>query len=159
EKINRADEKFAQFLAEFDKLGVSDKTLFVLTSDHGTEFYEHRRFDHGFTLYDEQLHVPLIVKLPGQPIGKIIGDRTSSIDVMPTILDLLDVAPPERQLRGVSLATAMQGQPYRRDVFAETDYRQYTYKRAIITQDGWKLIYTLENKTRELYDLKADPGE
>jgi arylsulfatase A-like enzyme len=44
-------------------------------------------------------------------------------------------------------------------VFAETDYREYTYKRAIITPDGWKLIYTLENKSRELYNLNDDTGE
>lgn len=71
EKIHRADEKFKHFLAAFDELGLSGKTLFVLTSDHGTEVYEHRRFDHGFTLYDEQIHVPLFVKLPGQTAGRV----------------------------------------------------------------------------------------
>ena len=50
EKIQRADEKFSRFLAEFDTLGLTDNTLLIVTSDHGTEFYEHRRFDHGFTL-------------------------------------------------------------------------------------------------------------
>src|SRR6185295_11674757 len=96
EKINRADAMFAKFLSDFDKLGIAEKTLFVLTSDHGTEFYEHRRFDHGFTLYDEQLHVPLVIRLPGQTSGKIIADRMSSIDVMPTILDLLHVEVPQK---------------------------------------------------------------
>lgn len=162
EKINRADERFKHFLEEYDKLGLTGKTLFVLTSDHGTEFYEHRRFDHGFTLYDEQLHVPLIIKLPGQTTGKIITDRVSSIDVMPTILDLMDVQVSEKakkQLQGNSLVPAMKGEPVTRDVFSETDYRLFTFKRSIITQDGWKLIYTLETKGRELYDLNADPGE
>ena len=162
EKINRADEKFGRFLAEFAKLGLAEKTLFVLTSDHGTEFYEHRRFDHGFSLYNEQLHVPLFIKLPDEDAGKVIADRVSSIDVMPTILDLLDVQVPikvEKQLRGASLAPAMKGEPAQRDVFSETDYRAYTYKRSIISPEGWKLIYTLENKSRELYDLGADPGE
>lgn len=162
EKIQRADAKFKRFLEEFAKLGLSDKTLLVLTSDHGTEFYEHRRFDHGFTLYNEQIHVPLIIKLPGQAVGKVVSDRLSSIDVMPTILDLLDVQVPsavQRQLRGTSLVAAMKGQPGSREVYAETDYREHTFKRAIITPDGWKLIYTLENKSRELYDLKTDPAE
>jgi choline-sulfatase len=162
EKINRADEKFRKFLESFDRLGLTGKTLFVLTSDHGTELYEHRRFDHGFTLYDEQIHVPLFIKLPGQTAGKVITDRVSSIDVMPTILDLLDVQVPanaQKQLRGVSLVSAMQGSSARRDVFSETDYRQYTYKRSIITPEGWKLIYTLESKTRELYNLNDDRRE
>lgn len=162
EKIQRTDARFGEFLNEIQKLDLIDKTLFVLTSDHGTEFYEHRRFDHGFTLYEELIHVPLFIRLPGQSVGKTISDRVSSIDVMPTILDLLGVElPPEAkyQLRGKSLAAALRGERIRRDVFAETNYREYTYKRSITTPDGWKLIFTLENETRELYDLNSDPGE
>jgi arylsulfatase A-like enzyme len=162
EKIRRADEKFARFLQEYEKLGLTDRTLFVLTSDHGTEFYEHRRFDHGFTLYNEQIHVPLIIKLPGQTGGKVVTDRVSSLDVMPTILELLDVGMPPRvraQLRGRSLTALMRGEAVGRDVFSETDYRAYTYKRSIIAPDGWKLIFTLENGSRELYDLNTDFSE
>ena len=162
EKIQRTDARFLKFLEELEKMGLMDKTLFVLTSDHGTEFYEHKRFDHGFSLYNELIHVPLIIKLPKQKAGKVIKDQISSIDVMPTILDLLEVRMPEKaqsQLRGSSLVSGMQGQPVAKDVFFETDYRQYTYKRGIQTADGWKLIYTLENKSRELYNLKNDPGE
>ncbi|MGF1580621.1 MAG: sulfatase-like hydrolase/transferase [Gemmataceae bacterium] len=162
EKIHRADAHFQTFLTKMDQLGLTKKTLFVLTSDHGTEFYEHRRFDHGFTLYNELLHVPLFIKLPGQTPGRIIPDRVSSIDVLPTILDLLDVEIPtvaQKQFHGKSLAPALRGNPVKRDVFSETDYREYTFKRSIITPTGWKLIYTLEDKTRELYNLATDPGE
>jgi len=162
EKIQRADARFKHFLAEFDQLGLTEKTVFVLTADHGTELHEHRRLDHGFTLYDEQLRVPLVVMFPGRTEGRTIADRVSSIDLMPTILDVLDVAVPDRarnQLRGTSLVSAMLGDPVKRDAFSETDYRQYTYKRSIIAPDGWKLIYTLESKTRELYDMNSDPGE
>jgi arylsulfatase A-like enzyme len=86
----------------------------------------------------------------------------SSIDVMPTALELLGVAPPpgvEKQLRGSSLLRFTAGGTTPGDLFAETDYRQHTYKRAVITPDGWKLIYTLEDDTRELYDTNSDPGE
>ncbi|MEE2685867.1 MAG: sulfatase [Planctomycetota bacterium] len=162
EKIQRMDKQFGQFLAALDRLGLTGKTLLLLTSDHGTEFYEHRRFDHGFTLYNELIHVPLVIKLPGQTSGKVITDRISSIDVMPTILDLLNVKVPaevQKQLRGTSLAATMTGEPARRNIFSETDYRDYTFKRSIITPDGWKLIYTLEEKSRELYHLQNDPGE
>jgi arylsulfatase A-like enzyme len=162
EKIQRADAWFKTFLDGFAELGVSGKTLFVLTADHGTEFYEHRRFDHGYTLYDEQLHVPLFVTLPDRTEGKLLPDWVSSIDVMPTVLDLLDVTVPEKarkQLRGTSLVPALKGEPARRDLFSETDYREYTFKRSVITPDGWKLIYTLEKQSRELYDLAADPTE
>lgn len=162
EKIQRADAKFGQFLAEFDKLGLADRTLFVLTSDHGTEFYEHRRLDHGFTLYEELIRVPLVIRLPGQSGGTVIGEPASSIDLMPTILDLAAADVPDKvrqQMRGRGLAPLLRGQPTSRDIVCETDYRQYTYKRALITRDGWKLIFTLENKSRELFDLTRDPGE
>jgi len=162
EKINRTDAMFKKFLEEFDKLGLTGKTLFVLTSDHGTEFYEHKRFDHGFSLYDELIHVPLVLKLPDSNKGGVIREQISSIDVMPTILDLLDVPVTDdlrKQLRGKSLVPAMQGRPESEDVYSETDYRLYTHKRSVITKNGWKLIYTLENGGRELYDLKSDPRE
>ncbi len=162
EKISRVDAMFAHFLEEYDKLGLTGKTLFVLTSDHGTEFYEHHRFDHGYTLFDELIHTPLIVSLPGQQDARIVSDQISSVDVMPTILDLLGVRMPERaagQLRGLSLAAAMAGQPVARDVYSETDYRLYTFKRSIRTKDGWKFIATMENGQRELYNLNSDPGE
>jgi len=162
EKIQRTDAKFRKFLVKFDKLGLSGKTIFVLTSDHGTEFYEHKRFDHGFTLYDELIRVPLVIKLPGRTDGKVIRDQVSSVDIMPTILDLLDVPVPAdvgKQMRGASLVPALRGEPVGKEVYSETDYRWYTYKRTVITKDGWKFIYTLENKNRELYNRKMDPGE
>lgn len=162
EKIQRTDARFKSFLEEYEKLGLMDRTIFVLTSDHGTEFHEHKHFDHGFSLYDELIHVPLIIKLPKQKVGRVIKDQVSSVDVMPTVLDLLDVKMPEKagkQLRGSSLTPAMKGKKVAKDVFFETDYRLYTYKRGIQTADGWKLIYTMENKGRELYNIKSDPGE
>lgn len=162
EKIQRADAQFRKFLDELERMGLMETTIFVLTSDHGTEFYEHKRFDHGFSLYEELIHVPLIIKLPKQKGGKIVTDQVSSIDVMPTILDLLDISLPEgarRQMRGSSLVPAFTGGAVAKDVYAETDYRQYTYKRSITNTDGWKFIYTLEDKGRELYDLKNDPAE
>jgi arylsulfatase A-like enzyme len=162
EKIQRTDALFKKFLGEYEKMGLMDKTIFVLTSDHGTEFHEHKRFDHGFSLYDELIHVPLVIKLPKVKAGKVIKDQVSSIDVMPTILDLIDVKMPEiakNQLRGASLVPGLKGKTVAKDVYSETDYRQYTYKRSITTRDGWKFIYTLEDKSRELYNMKSDPGE
>lgn len=161
EKVQRADAKFRAFLDEYEKLGLMGKTVFILTADHGTELLEHDRLDHGFTLYDETIHVPMVIKPPGLH-GKRSDKRVSSIDVMPTALELLGVAPPpgvEKQLRGRSLLDVVWRDEERGDLFAETDYRQHTYKRAIISDDGWKLIYTLEDKTRELYDTANDPGE
>ena len=162
EKIQRTDADFKKFLEEYDKLGLTGKTIFILTSDHGTECFEHGHTDHGFSLYDELVHVPLVIKLPNRADGKVITNQISSLNVMPTVLDLLDVKVPEnvaKQMRGTSLVPALQGQSMTDDAYFETDYRHYTYKRGIQTKEGWKFIYTLENKTRELYNMKTDPGE
>lgn len=161
EKIQRADARFRKFVDEFTKMGLAEKTVFVLTSDHGTELHEHRRFDHGFTLYQELIHTPLIIALPGEA-SRQIEDRVSSIDIMPTILDLLDIElsnEVKTQLRGDSLTNLMRGETVAKDIISETNYREYTYKRAIISPDQWKLIYTLEDRSRELYNLNADPHE
>ena len=162
EKIQRTDAKFREFLEEFDKLGLTDRTLFVLTSDHGTELYEHRRFDHGFTLYNELLHVPLFITLPDGTNGQTIDSRVGSIDVMPTILELLDIPLTDavrKQLRGDSLIPAAKGESIERNVYSETNYRDYTFQRSVITPEGWKYIVHLEDQTQELFHLPSDPGE
>ncbi|NBO92258.1 MAG: DUF229 domain-containing protein, partial [Planctomycetia bacterium] len=162
EKINRADERFRRFLVAFAEMELMDRTLFVITSDHGTELFEHHRIDHGYSLYNELIRVPLFIRLPGQQSRGNIAERVSSIDLMPTILHLLDVpidTTVKQKLRGQSLVPIMRGERYIQEIISETDYREYTYKRSIITPAGWKLIYTLESKQRELFDLNTDPHE
>ena len=162
EKINRADTVLYNFLKEYENMGLMYKTIFIITSDHGTELYEHQRLDHGFTLYDELIHIPLIIKLPKQEQGVTIANQVSSVDIMPTILDLIGIQPVDKiknQLMGISLIPLMDGKDVRMNVFSETDYRQYTYKRAVRTFDGWKYIYTMDSGTEELYNLNIDPSE
>ena len=162
EKINDADRRFGEFLEEFKKLGLLDKTIIILVSDHGTEFYEHKRFDHGFSLYDELIRTLLVFKLPDAQGGKIIEDQVRGIDIMPTLFDLLGVKAPKKadaQIKGISLAPLMNGGHMNLDAFSETDYRLITHKRSLRTYDGWKFIYTMETGQKELYDLKNDPGE
>ncbi len=162
EKINDVDERFRQFMEEFKKLGLLDNTIIILVSDHGTEFYEHKRFDHGFSLYDELLRTLLVFRLPNSPAHKIIADQVRGLDLMPTLLDLLGIKPSGKvnsQIRGVSLLPLMNGAHMDLTAFSETDYRLVTHKRSIRTNDGWKFIYTLEDGWKELYNLNQDPGE
>ncbi len=162
EKINDADRRFKEFVEELKRLGLLEKTIIIITSDHGTEFYEHKRFDHGFSLYEELIHVPLVVYLPGLKGGTTINEQVRGIDIMPTILDLLQIKSPDtvqQQMKGVSLVPFMQGNPQSLVAFSETDYRLFTHKRSIRTPDGWKFIYSLENDKKELYNLAADPAE
>jgi len=157
EKIRLADEKFAKFLKKMDALGLTDKTIFVLVADHGEEFMEHGNIDHGPTLYQEMIHVPLVIKIPGMA-PKRIETRVSTLDALPTVLAWLGIQMPAN-LDGLSLLPLMEGQPMPdRKVLSETDYRLYSHKRAYL-KDNYKLIVSLDNNRRELYDLKADPEE
>jgi len=162
EKIKDVDERFGLFVDDLRKMGLLENTIIILVSDHGTEFYEHRRFDHGFSLYDELVHVPIILWLPQANKGGVIKDQVRAIDVMPTLLDLLGIKVSDkvsRQMQGVSLVPCMNGARMDLTAFTETDYRFYVNKRAIRTSDGFKFIYSLDSGDRELYNLNNDPAE
>ncbi len=162
EKINDADRTFGQFIEELEKMGLLHKTIIIITSDHGTEFYEHKRFDHGFSLYDELIHVPLIFWLPNINKGMVIKDQVRAIDIMPTLVDLLRLKVSKKvraQMKGVSLLPLVRGEHMNLDAFSETDYRFYAHKRSIRTNDGWKFIYSMDTRQKELYNLKEDPQE
>lgn len=162
-KIRDADDRFAQFLDAYNKIRIKNKTIIVLLSDHGTEVFEHGRIDHGFSLYDELVHVLLGFVVPGLPSQGIISDQVTSLDVAPTLIELTGIKPGEQylsQLRGKSLLPYLEtGKGEARDVFMETDYRDYTHKRGMRTADGWKYIMTMETGGEELYNLKDDPQE
>lgn len=160
-KIYEADKKIGEFLKRLDKLGLANKTIIVISSASGNEFYEHKKFDHGYSLYDELIHVPLIIKIP-QINGRIIENQVRIIDIMPTVLGLLDIDYDnmiKNQIQGVNLTPLMKGESLQLDAFSETDYLFHTFKRSIRTNDGFKFIYTLETEQKELYNLKEDPRE
>ncbi len=162
EKINDIDARFAAFIEYMKDLGVLDKTVIVLFSDHGTEFYEHRRFDHGHTLYDELIHVPIIIWLPGAKDVRAVTDQVRAIDVLPTLVELLGISSPEKlrqQMQGKSLVPVMSGERMALPAFSETDFRFYVSKRSLRTPDGYKFIYSMDTRQKELYDLKKDPHE
>lgn len=137
-------------------------TYFIITSDHGEEFGEHGGFEHGFKLYDELLHVPLIISGPN--INKqIIQDPVSLIDLPPTILDLINVKKPST-FRGESLLPLVNREERKENNYKgiiseaiEADgVRGYSYR----TRE-WKYILLLSKKGKkeELYNLVDDPNE
>lgn len=160
-KIYDADKKLGDFLGEFHKLGIENKTIIVISSASGNEFYEHKKFDHGYSLYDELIHVPLLVEIPGKT-GGVIKQQVRTIDIMPTILELLDISCDgkiKHQMQGVSLIPLMRGEDLQLDAFSETDYLLCVFKRSLRTPKGWKFIYSLDTGQKELYNLKEDPYE
>jgi arylsulfatase A-like enzyme len=152
--------------------------LVVITADHGEEFRDHGGWGHGKTLYDELIHVPLIVRAPGQTHGGVIRRLVSSVDIAPTVLEVARLEIPA-SFEGVSfardldpggtgtslwryLARFWDDRP-RPTAFSE-HYRQTEAEAAIpshqssVVLDGNKLI-TWTDGRREFFDLERDPRE
>lgn len=156
EKIQLADAHFAAFLKKLDALGLTDKTIIVVVADHGEEFMEHGNIDHGPTLYQEMIHVPVLMRIPGMA-PRVVTQRISSMDALPTVLDVLKVATP--RLDGMSLLPFLEGKTTDLPpVYSETDYRLFSHKRALLDGD-YKIIHSLDTDRWELYNLKEDPDE
>lgn len=132
------DRWIGQVLEALKRLGVDDDTLVVLVSDHGEEFREHKKLRHGFTLFREVVHVPLIMRAPGVAPGRI-GEAVRGIDVMPTVLDLLGLPIPKAAV-GRTLVPAMLGQglgaePILSELKLHPDYRSDS-----LQIGRWKLV-------------------
>jgi arylsulfatase A-like enzyme len=152
--IREVDTALAGFFARFRELGLAANTVLVLISDHGEEFLEHGGFNHN-SVYQEVLHVPLILRLPGAGFGGTrVGARVRLIDLMPTLLALAGLpSPPHAQ--GESLIPLYAGAGPKRDRFAFSEWRNGG-QRALQTE-SWKYVERLGRD--ELYDLATDPGE
>jgi arylsulfatase A-like enzyme len=160
EKINRMDLEFKSFLDQITDMNVLENTIVIVFSDHGTELFEHKSIDHGATLYGELINVLFAIHQPGQKEGKKVDQLVSTFDILPTALDLLGIKNPiPQQTKGVNIVSALKGENVAHDVYSETDYRLYTFKRGLQTPDGWKLILTLDSGKKELYNLNDDPNE
>lgn len=160
--MQRADTQFANFIEEYEKLGLMEKTIFVLTSDHGEELYEHGRIDHGHSLYDELIKIPLIITVPDMNMKSELAQQVRSVDLIPTIFNLVTADVSENvnaQMEGENLLPIMQGWEKLLEAYPETNYRYATFQRAIRTTDNWKLILNLETNIKELYNLNKDQKE
>ena len=142
--IAYTDEHVGKILQLLQDLRLSEKTLVIVLSDHGEAFLEHGRFAHGNSLYEEVLHVPLIMRLPGViPAGKRLAGNASHVDLMPTALGLLRQAGPST-MQGIDLSPAILGdQPVpERLIYSELAYNGF-YLRAVRWGDR-KLLGSLK---------------
>jgi len=157
--IRQLDDEIGRLLAWLGEEGWLERTVIIVTSDHGEEFLEHGSVSHGQTHYEEMLRVPLIVRGPSVPVGVRVESPVSLVDVAPTVLGLLGVPKPE-QMDGVDLAPywTTSGPFDTRSLFSEAGVADGVHLRAI-RRGRHKLIVDLETGERELYDLVADPGE
>jgi len=156
-EIAYADSALGNFVSHLKERGWYDNAIIVVVGDHGEGLGEHREETHGVFLYDTTLHVPLIIKLPGKNSVRTVQSQVRTTDIFPTILELVNVAVPEK-LDGASLNSAMTGEEGERPVIAETDYPLHFGWAPLraLRADGLKFI---EAPRPELYDLAKDPNE
>jgi choline-sulfatase len=159
-EIAYADSALAHFVAYLKKRGWYANSVIVVVGDHGEGLGEHHENTHGIFLYDSTTHVPLIVKLPstGSAKVKVVDAQVRTIDIMPTVLDLLGAIVPS-QLDGESMKPYFTGAEVNpRVAFGETDYplRFGWAPLRSVRSESFKLI---EAPRPELYDLRTDAAE
>ncbi len=174
-EVAYSDQAIGDLLRAVEELGQLDRTIVVLTADHGESLGEHDYFfEHGAYLYDPTVRVPLIVSAPfAIPAGRVAESQARTIDILPTILDLAGLPVPEG-IQGTSLVARALGRAPApappaysesgRNFYRENP-RQYVEgvagKWRMIRTDRYKLILIPKSPGPiwELYDLAADPGE
>jgi arylsulfatase A-like enzyme len=156
-EIRSWDDALAALLRGLESAGVLESTLVVVTADHGEEFQEHGRLKHGSHLYEESIHVPLVVAGPGVTAVRRT-DTAQGIDLLPTLAGRLGLPAPAGLPGRDLFATSASG-----DAISETGSGiapdgSFTDVVALRTPQ-WKLIRTPALERIELYDLAHDPGE
>lgn len=154
-EIRYVDEQIHYLLARMKELGVLDNAVIFVTADHGEAFLEHGDWAHGSNLYDEMVHVPLVVRLPGQDKRNMkIESPVHTFDISATILDLLDLKP-DIDMQAKSLLPLINGD---RANSWEYAFVESPGKRSV-RNGQWKMIQDDKEHSEELYNLQEDPSE
>ena len=159
-EVQYVDENIGLLLDTLTQSDIYDDSLIILTSDHGEEFWEHDGFEHGHTVYNELLSVPLIVKLPKSQLQTRISTPVSTQSLTPTVLDLcrIDPAPKERVSPSLRPLWEPQNQHHQINPIISTGPLYYENRISII-HEGQKYIRNLVTGREEYYNLDLDPAE
>ena len=152
-EVSFHDRYLGVFIDRLKRLGLYDRVLFVLTADHGEEFYDHKSFGHGHTLYQELIGVPLIVRHPGSVRVRRLLEPVSTVDIAPTVLAGAGVAIPE-MMEGRNRLPQLLGAATPPLPAAVSDFLD---DRRSIRAGRYKLV--LRGLTPTMFDLGNDPHE
>ena len=154
DEIRYFDGVFRRLIKNLEDRDLLENTVIIISSDHGEEFLEHGQIKHCRGVWDTVTRVPLIFRFPGVEGGQRIDSAVQNLDIVPTILDYLEIEPDGIDFEGTSLLPVLDGREPEK-VFAFAD--QLEYRSA---DDGrFHLIFNGEKGTATLYDLRSDPGE
>jgi arylsulfatase A-like enzyme len=168
-QVRWSDRSVGELVSALETRDLLPKTLLFLTSDHGEEFWEHGNYEHGHSLYDEVLRVPLVMAGPGVPAVKV-RSRVRLVDILPTVMDWVEPGFQADGLAGTSFLGYLKSDKGRRPVFAtgtihgDEKYCLIEGERKIIINTGQRakkrrLIGPHSADAIELYDLSRDPHE
>jgi len=156
--VTYADNELGKLFDKLSSLNIYDDTIIIILSDHGESFLEHNFYvGHGLQCYDQEVHIPLIIKFPKQKNkSTVIYDQVESIDVMPTILDVLDVSL-NQKAQGRSLLPLFNSK--------NTDIeRLFAYGEAnahglrFVRTNKWKYIYTPKTDVMSIVNKQISPN-
>lgn len=159
-EINYVDQSVGKLL---DAIRSTGNTMILLVSDHGEGFLEHDTLDHGYQLYEESIHIPLIIQCPAvKPAKKSFNTPCSIIDIPLTILDWLDIKD-RYNFQGRSLLSIMKGKipddTGESNTTIISELNRFGKNLISLRVGKWKYIYDRKHGEEELYDLAADPYE
>jgi arylsulfatase A-like enzyme len=149
-EVSFNDESFGRLIDHLRETGELDDTLVVFTADHGEEFWEYGRLGHGRSLADPVLRIPLILRLPaGHAAPPPPESPAELVDVLPTVLDVLDLAPEQPEdLDGRSLLSPAPGGG---SVWASLSLDGERFE--ALRSERWKLVWNLASDRVDLFDL------
>jgi arylsulfatase A-like enzyme len=166
-EVAYTDRQLGRFFDGLRQLGLADRTVVAVVSDHGEEFWDRlpqeealgyeTNADHGHTLYQELVHVPALLQVPGRRPA-VIEDPVQLVDLFPTLLRAVGVEPPPSQ--GTDLTPLLDRQPPTARPTLLADVVLHGRPRWSVRRGPWKLIAARDPALPvELYDLQHDPGE
>lgn len=151
------DLHFGRLLQVLDRPPLRDNTVTIVTSDHGEEFYDHGGRDHGHTLYDELIHVPLMVRWPGH-IGVHTSDQpVELLDLFPTVLQLAGAKVPAGPGQDLSAALLGNSGTTTGEAFAELGLDHHRLDAVVENFD--KAIRNRHSDKAQQFNLATDPHE
>lgn len=157
-EVAYTDAQIGAVLGALEAAGLADRTAVIVTADHGEGFGEHKRFRHGLTLFNEEVHVPFMMRVPGVAPSHVTTPR-SLIDVARTTSELLSV-PPSSHWRGTSFVSDLTGAPapVRPILIDAPAFGTLQPQRAAIL-DGQTKVFVRGFQAGQMFDLTADAAE
>jgi len=161
-EIAGADRLLDQLLGHLEAANTMQRTVVVFTSDHGEAFNEHRNFGHGKTVFDEEIHVPLVIRPPGRSLGHRVPWTVSLYDLYPTLVTLAGGSVPS-YVQARTLLDQDGGLVVSRDrrVFSDLDHYVAETDRwdSCMVEGAVKVMTQGNGKWTAFYDRAADPTE